>query len=471
MRREFAIFGAVLVLIAGGLGLFQGLKYQSFLASMWKIPTAEVSIYKTDYWMGELVQSIVEKGEYRGCYPDPRSAQPATVGLCFSTHRMPFVTFFLVAVAEVFNNVVFMLALKTALAMAVLCTAMWMIASHFRDWRPTSIGLAAIYLFNPANVLVLLGPVTEESMLIPQMGLAGALLFATRSMPARLPAWRLVCLAVLVALMPMTKTSALLPAAAIAVLVALFARSGRWLALAPLAALAATLLAWGFFTYEKTGHFAFGGSLSSLNGYNLHHGYTPYFGEVAPRYNLDLPVSRGQIKLEAPVRDEWEFNAQFTSRAEAFIREHPAKSAWYLVIKTYMALFKLTPEYQPYNGEDGFFLPKHLFLTLGIVVDRVILWLGLGTALVMCWQAVRTKGWRSLLHDRNAFAGTTLLAVSLTFLAPFTIAFSNFRHLTPLYYFVVAYVATFPLRRPVLNASWAHGLRRRFGSLATHRGV
>lgn len=255
----------------------------------------------------------------------------------------------------------------------------------------------------------------------------------------------------LVATLPMTKSSALLPAVVMAVLLALKVRGAlRWL---PPVALAAVLLAWGTFTYRATGHFAFGSTMSSLNGYNLHHGYTKYYGEVAPRYHLDLPVSRGQIKLNAPVHDEWEMNKQFTDRSIAFIRNNPGTAAWYLVLKTYAAFFKLTPEYRLQSGEDGFFLPKHLILTAGLIIDRAVLWSSLFVAFATCWWCVRKKGWKSLIADEEAFDATTMVLVTGAFMAPFVIAFSTYRHIVPLYYFQVPYLASVLLRSSVLQRS------------------
>lgn len=461
-NRHVVACAFLLVALAAIWGVHEGRKYQAFLAKLWGIDASEVTLYKADYWMGELVEAIVERGEYRACYPDARSAQPATVGLCFSAHRMPMVPLFMAAVAKVSNSVVFYIAVRSALFMAVLCVAMWLILSQTRSWWLLGGVLIAVYVVDPANLLMLFGAVNEETFLVPQMALIGALLFARKDGdPAALSVPRLVCLAILVMLMPMTKSSAFLPAVAIAVMLALLARPGRLAPLLPLAGLVVVMLAWGQFTYRATGHFAFGNALSSLNGYNLHHGYTVHYGEVAPRYHLDLPVSRGQIKLEAPVRDEWELNKHFTDRALAFIHDHPWQSLQYLAIKAYAAILKVTPEYRPYAGEDGFFLPKHLIITSGLLLDRLIMWFSLAASVATCWTAMRRTGWRSLLTDGQAFSATTMLVVSLAYLAPFIVAFSTFRHIVPLYYFQVAYLMIFALRSPLLDRfAWAIRVRR-----------
>lgn len=462
-RRAFVFFCCLVIVVSAVLGAYQGNKYQGFLANLWKIPVTDVTIYKSDYWMGELIESIAERGEYRACYTDVRSAQPATVGLCFSAHRMPLHALFLVLVAKIFNNVVFLVVLKSVLSMALMCMAMWLIVSQAEDWRPLSLALLTVYLIDPANAVVFLGPVTEESLLLPQMALAGALLFSQRKTPAQMSMGRLVALAVLVAAMPMTKSSSLLPAVIIAVLIGVYARPAKLGPLLPAVALLVSLVAWGGFTYRTSGHFAFGSSMSSVNGYNLHHGYTRYYGEVAPRYNLDLPVSRGQIKLDAPVRDEWEFNKHFMDRTWAFIRENPGTSAWYLVIKAYAALIKLTPEFRPYEGEDGFFLPKHLVLTFGLLLDRLVLWAGLLASSIACYRGIRRGGLRALFADVETFQALAMLTVSLGFIAPFIIAFSSFRNVMPVYYFVVAYLAMFALRSPVFEGKWALRVRKLVG--------
>ncbi len=457
--RSFWVFTAGLLVVALALGFFQGIKSRNGLANLWQIPTSEVTIYKTDYWMGELVEAVVERGEYRACYPDYRSAQPATVGLCFSAHRMPVVTYVMAAVASVYNDVVFLTVVKALLIVGLYCVAIWMVASQARDWRPIGFALALLYVADPANTIIWLNSVSEESILAPLMALTGAILFAAGTTPAEMSTRKLLCLAVIVALMPMTKSSSLLPALVIAGLVGLFVRRDRLAPLLPAVLLAAALIAWGTFTYRATGHFAWGSTLSSLNGYNLHHGYTPYYGEVAPRYHLDLPVSRGQIKLTAPVHDEWEFNKQFTDRSIAFIRNNPGTAAWYLVIKAYAALFKLTPEYQPYNGQDGFFLPKHLILTAGLTPDRLVLWLGFAAAVAACRRGFRRGGWRGYFTSGDTFSGVALLAVTSASVLPFIIAFSTFRHIVPVYYFVAPYLALFALRSPVLSGSWALRMR------------
>jgi hypothetical protein len=462
-RRQFFLFALLLVAIAGALGVYQGLKYRSFLARIWEIPPANVTLYDTDYWMGELVESISERGRYYACYTDVRSAQLATTGVCFSAHRMPVVTFFMVAVAKVFNNVLFLVTLKAVLVMSLLCVAIWMVASQAENWRPLAIALAVVFLANPSNCLIMLGPVSEESVLVAQMALAAAILFGEGTTPASMSTRRLLCLGLLVALMPMTKSSSFAPALVISLLVALYARRDKLAALLPIAMLAVSLTAWGTFTYRASGHFAFGSTLSSLNGYNLHHGYNPHYGEVAPRYNLDLPVIRGQITRDVDVRDEWEFNRYFADRAMKFVRENPGTAAWYLVIKTYVAVFKLTPEYQPYSGQDGFFLPKHFIITIGLTLNRLILWLALAASGAVCWTALRGTGWRSFFTNGEVFCAVTLIAVTLSFLSPFIIAFASVRNLTPVFYFVAPYLALFALRSPALRGSWASRVRRLVG--------
>lgn len=450
-RGVLAIF-ALLVLLAGVLGAYQGIRYRNYLADAWVIPRDVVTLYRADYWMGELVESIVERGEYRGCYTSTVSAQPATVGLCMSAHRMPLIPLFMALVAKIFNDVVFYMVVKSVLGMGLLCLAAWLTLRQVADLRFIGAGLLAVYVLNPPNIQIFFGTVTEESYFIPQMALAGALLFSRRpGSNGEISNAATIGLAILAALMPMTKSSALLPALAMAVLLGLKFRRNGPAALLPLASLSAVLVAWGAFTYHATGRFAFGSDLSSLNGYNLHHGYTKYYGEVAPRYHLDVPVWRGQVNLNAPVHDEWEMNQQFKDRSLAFIRENPVTSLRYLAIKAYAALIKPTPEYRLESGEDGFFLPKHLILTAGLVLDRAILWASLAAAFAICCQAVRRAGWKSLVVNDQAFDSTMLLAVTMTFVLPFVIAFSTYRHIVPLYYFQAQYLASVALRSSLLQ--------------------
>jgi hypothetical protein len=435
------------------IGAYQGVRFRAYLAETREIPLQAVNLFQTDYWMGELVESIVEHGQYRGCYTSTASAQPATVGLCMSAHRMPVVPLFMSLISVIFNDVVFYGVVKSMLAMVLLCMAAWLVLRQFDDWRLIGGGLAVVYVLCPPNIQIFFGTVTEESFFIPQMALAGALLFSRRPGEKDISKAAVVALAVIVAAMPMTKSSALLPALVIALLLAVKMRNVGLVRLLPAVALGIVLLGWGTFTYKATGHFAFGSTLSSLNGYNLHHGYTKYYGEVAPRYHLDLPVVRGQIKLDPPVHDEWEMNKQFTDRSIAFVRNNPGTAAWYLVLKTYAAFFKLTPEYRLQSGEDGFFLPKHLILTAGLIVDRAVLWSSLAVAFWICWTALRKKGLKSLINDDEAFDAAAMVLVTAVYMLPFVIAFSTYRHIVPLYYFQVPYLASVLLRSSVLQRS------------------
>ena len=77
---------------------------------------------------------------------------------------------------------------------------------------------------------------------------------------------------------------------------------------------------------------------------------------------------------------------------------------------------------------------------------------------------LRRAGWKALISDSEAFSATLMILVTLAFLAPFVIAFSTYRHIVPLYYFQVAYLATFVLRSLLLEGTaWGEWLRRLVG--------
>jgi hypothetical protein len=151
-------------------------------------------------------------------------------------------------------------------------------------------------------------------------------------------------------------------------------------------------------------------------------------------------------------------NKQFTDRSIAFVRDNPGTALWYLVLKTYAALFKLTPEYRLQSGEDGFFLPKHLILTAGLTLDRVILWLSIIAACSILWSAIRRTGWRALRQDEEASNALTLVLVTAAYVLPFVIAFSTYRHIVPLYYFQMPYLVSVVLRSSLLHR-WTWGAK------------
>jgi hypothetical protein len=170
-NRLFVLF-VLLIVLAGALGIFQGMRYRQAMADGWGIPLKDATLFKADYWMGELVEAIVEKGRYRACYPSEKSAQPATTGICASAYRMPVVPLFMSLVAIIHNDLVFYEAIKMMIGTALLCLAAWLVLRQTSDWGLIGGGLVVIYALSPPNVQIFFGVVTEESYFIPQMALA-----------------------------------------------------------------------------------------------------------------------------------------------------------------------------------------------------------------------------------------------------------------------------------------------------------
>ncbi len=63
--------------------------------------------------------------------------------------------------------------------------------------------------------------------------------------------------------------------------------------------------------------------------------------------------------------------------------------------------------------------------------------------------------------DDQAFEGTMLILVTITFVLPFVIAFSTYRHIVPLYYFQAPYLVSVALRSSLFQkAAWRARLDR-----------
>ena len=255
---------------------------------------------------GPLVETLASDGRYAFCdAPD-----------CWRAARMPALPSLLALLTLVVGGGLLALTLVKNLVLIPLVVAPLVIAGKRCARRAPILSwvLVALVLSCPPWVLQVMSPVPEESLLIPLLTAAVAILLWGSGRAAALG------MALLVALLALTKSGGWLLAVVLCVATQLRLRS-RPLVFAPWLALGVALLAWSAWVAQSGGPFA---PITSLDGYNLHKGNNTRVLEVYPDGSLDQlsPWLSERIPKAASQR-EWDSYRAHEAQAIRFWHERP----------------------------------------------------------------------------------------------------------------------------------------------------
>lgn len=184
---------------------------------------------------------------------------------------------------------------------------------------------------------------------------------------------------------------------------------------------------WGMITYDSTGRFAFGSSLSSLNGSNFYRGNNEHTDDVYPTQSLDNLQNRyvfwGYTLDGTKLSNEWEANDYYFTQAVNFIRNNPGLTARRLAQRFFLVFL----EFREWARSGGNF-PVWPFL----LVNRIVM--------LSCLVCAFLK---SMQGDSNSkFIARLYLGIVATYSLPLILGFVYMRHLIPLFAVSIVY---FPL--------------------------
>ena len=429
--QRWVVLGCIIFAIIVPISYYYYLRIVAIYAQFYGHPASSIDIYSLDNWLGPLIRNIVEKGEYRACYDGPDAtvvAQPSTIGICWSAARMPVEPLFASFVALFSRSLLTYVMLKNLLVFAILFGAVFLVVRDRSINRTVFVGLLLILFLNPIHLSVGMQAAAEESYLIGLAPLGLALSLLQVEQAANKNALTYSGIGFVSALLPMTKSSGVFPALGLSLMWLTTVRPNRRAGAIPLGIVLAVLMSWGGFIYFKTGTFAFLNTTSSLNGYNLYHGNSPFFAKYYPTYHMDEAVP--EYNVTRPLVDEWDHNRYFYDLAKSYAIEHPAGTAQAVVLKLYSALFKVTPEIKGTTAGPGNL--RYWPYIAGLLVGKVLMWGALIIAIRKIIVVHSAGGINAISRSPDALGALLFGGFFATYLMPFVAGFVLYRHITPL---------------------------------------
>lgn len=376
--------------------------------------TKETSVFDLGFLFGPAIQDVAAGGGLR------------------DGSRMPLVPWFLGAIARVSPSVALALALKNLLFGLPLAKIAW----DLRARRDRASIAALVYVCTFPQLVrhtVVLAP--EEAHLTPL--LAYVFHEALQARPAQ-RARQAAGVALAAALAVLTKSTMLVLAPCIAILIAVRTRSARVLAIVGGGVIVAALL-WSASNLARSGTFT---PASSMDGYNFWKGNNARTLEHFPFRSLDA-LSDAAPSIEEG-ESEWSWSARCYREGLLFAREHPADEARILAWRLYQVFVAVTPE-QPAAG-DG---ERAWLRYVGVghmLVFRLLLGGSIFWSVRALWRARRSRrarpsgatgpttpsASRAEQTRTDAGLGLTYLLFAGAFVAPYLVAWGVERRLMPL---------------------------------------
>lgn len=277
---------------------------------------------------GNLLLNLRTTGKYQAC---GISYMPEN--LCFSGHRLPFITYFLWLSSILFdNNLLLITIFKNTLSTLLLIKSIQYINQRVEN-KKVFILLVVFALTFPRWFLHYFQINTEEPYIIPFLAFYTAYLFFKSDKRQDFILFTISVVGLLY-----SKNSLLL----VAVVSPLFyfIRYGNLPKLVIFTtALATGIIFLAYFNYVNAGKFTLS---SSWEGWNLYKGNNPNTLSYYPEKSLDRLDYDGLIpRSPIPLQSEWAYSDFLKSQAITFIQNNPIEFLKLICLKTY--LFFLIP--------------------------------------------------------------------------------------------------------------------------------
>ena len=261
------------------------------------------------FQMGPAAQGLLE--HHKLGYSDE------TYGWCTFSRRMPVIPVAIALVSEISPRFGLYFVLKNLVCWSLWIGGLLRLRKYYAIPDKWVLLAAAIVILNPHNSSIANHAEVEEGYLISMLGLLYALLLTV------VKTVDFAKIAILIALIYLTKSSMFLICAATVVWVAIVEwRRSRLRSALPAVGLGIAALAWGAYIFFMTGVFAIGANESSYNGWNYYKGNNPYALEMYPRVPLDLLDDNNLLMPTGPVHNEWELSDAQFALGPKFSRAH-----------------------------------------------------------------------------------------------------------------------------------------------------
>jgi hypothetical protein len=392
-------------------------------------------VEQTLFGFGDYTASLLQTGELRSCVRPPfHFCQPDR---CLYATRMPAIPLLYAGLAKLVGTDSVAIDLAKCVLTAALLAGL--LAVLVRDARPSLLGVILLYLlyFGPQALKHGAAIEYEEGLLLDlELSLAVALAYLLRPELAlthsRRIAMGLIAVAIAV-LMYFIKTTALLMLSVVAGLFALRARAGWRLNLAAAVLIVVPFGAWALHTTSASGRVHLS---SSWNGENLFRGYNSESAAIYPQILLDRIFDARRAVLDDGVTvplgdyadrsqcfvDEWAWSKFYSTRARAWLADHPMEAFRFDLNKLWVALVEVrhTPYRNSATENDSEYPPY--------VAAAMLAWMIAARAALffLIFRLVKD------LFGRGRDTALWILALLAAGFAPYVIVFSYQRHVVPL---------------------------------------
>ncbi|WP_106455586.1 hypothetical protein [Aphanothece hegewaldii] len=297
--------------------MFFGIAVTSFYLSYRMLDRFQnANLFSVYPLFGEYIKNIIQKGEFYGTCD--------MVTLCYAG-RMPFVPYFMSAIASIYNSIPFAFLVKNTIICFFLVKIFNQLIYNVRLKTITFLGIILVF-FIPVNVGTMFDINHEEAYTwILLLLLFTSLIDCLITQETRT---NVIVMSVSLVSLILLKSSYLYFVLAISIYLLLILKN-KINKLIPLGAVLSTMLLWGLFIYHDTGYFAVMSNMSSLNGINLYKGNNEYIAQYYPQYHIDTLQEEKLYDVYKNIdfsNDEWKQNSYFNEKAKTYIINHPLET-------------------------------------------------------------------------------------------------------------------------------------------------
>ncbi|MFH1868878.1 MAG: hypothetical protein ABH843_07895 [Candidatus Omnitrophota bacterium] len=379
-----------------------------------------IGIFDISYGFGPLVKSIVKEGAYRVC--GVQYLQHPGQNLCFSGHRMPFVPFFLAALAFVYNNVLFVSIAKNLILSSLIWICIYSMLRQYKDRKYLVVGAYIFILSFPHFILQNFTLYTEEAYLIPLVSLLfNCLLLSKKIVNKQLFIW----LSIANALLFLAKTS-MIPLCILFCFFYYIITRNRKILYVFICSLALAFLSWGLFNLHSSGKFTI---FSSYSGFTFYAGNNESSLSVYadPDFEtLDVLVDKIYCPVELP--DEWAYNKYYTDKAIEFITNNPLTALKLFAARFYAFFIQINNRINS-PGKLPFAKTIEYAGTSYMLLFRLILWASIFHALAVLFRG----GFKNIFcRNEESIIASLYLSFILFYSLPYIVASVYMRHVIPI---------------------------------------
>jgi hypothetical protein len=299
---------------------------------------------------GVLISSIENTGLYKVCNVHYEN-------ICFSAHRLPLITYFLIFMKYLGADISITSFVKTIISYSIICISFIVILKKFKFNIVSIIPIILIFAI-PKWILSYVEIGMEEPYLIPFLALITAIFIVNDNEPS---AKYLILLVFSLVICMWLKHSMLYFPFIFSVIYGIKYKSLQRAFLLISVCLVSSL-GIAFFNYKVSDNFTLS---SSWEGWNLYKGNNEHSLKYYPSYNLDNLDNLGLIKSDTILITEWDYNNYFKEKAYTYIKSHPMEFLKGMFIKMYVYFLDF--------GDSGRSLGENAYSNKLEVVNSLVL--------------------------------------------------------------------------------------------------